>query len=165
MCLRNPSFRHDTECIDQSAAAQARRRSSVAEQREAQKNRDYRAKKSLALKIKTGKKKKTQSEADNIKHSVTISTLLSNTGSSGAGPSRAGRSHVHAARDVQRQLQLHRERQEQRERLEWQNEDPAYRLKEAEENNDRHQLRQIEIDLARSARREADREFFRIPIS
>ena len=37
-------------------------------------------------------------------------------------------------------------------------------MREAEENNDRRQLSQIEIEVARSARREADREFFRMPV-
>ena len=65
---------------------------------------------------------------------------------------------------MQRQLQQHRERQEQRARLEWQNEDPAHRLSEAEKSNDRRQIRQIEIEVSRSARGEADREFFRMTV-
>ena len=39
----------------------------------------------MALKIKTGKKKKPLSGSDNIKQSVTIGRLLSSTGSSGSG--------------------------------------------------------------------------------
>ena len=38
-------------------------------------------------------------------------------------------------------------------------------MREAKENNDRCQLRQIEIEVTRSARSEADREFFRIPVT
>ena len=49
-------------------------------------------------------------------------------------------------------------------RLEWQNGDTEHRLEEAEENNDRRQVRQIEIEPAHSARRVADRDFFRMPI-
>ena len=37
-------------------------------------------------------------------------------------------------------------------------------MREAEENNDKRQLNQIEIDEARSARHEAGREFFRMPV-
>ena len=48
--------------------------------------------------------------------------------------------------------------------MEWKNEDPGHRLREAEKSNDSQQVRQIEIKVSRSVRREIDREFFRMPV-
>ena len=89
---------------------------------------------------------------------------MSGAGSSGAGPFRARISYGNAARDVQGNLQQYRRRQEQQARLEWQNEDPAHRLKKAEENNEGRQVLQIETQVARSAKHESDRGFLPMPI-
>ena len=93
----------------------------------------------------------------------TIAALLPRSSTSGAGSSSAGNAPAIAARERQRRLQEHRQRQEHQSNLAWQTESLEHRLRAAQESYDVQMIQTLEQDRACSASLEATRRFFQFP--